>query len=197
VGICRDQSLGVRQILVDRTHVGIGDGLASKHPLILSTLYRSVGFLIVLGLLTVVEEIIMGYLRRESVAHSLGSIGGGTLWQFIATSVILLLLVPWFAFRALGEVIGDETLARLFLSRAGNDKIDDCKHDFVNLLGQSKIRQRKELRRNHLAPDFCGAGGGESAKRRRCACGRPQSDVQGHVRLPFIAKCNFDSIFTS
>jgi hypothetical protein len=94
---------------------GIGDGLASKHPLILSTLYRSVGFLIVLGLLTVVEEIIMGYLRRESVAHSLGSIGGGTLWQFIATSVILLLLlVPWFAFRALGEVIGDETLVRLF-----------------------------------------------------------------------------------
>jgi hypothetical protein len=47
-------------------------GLASKHPLILSTLFRSVGFLIVLGLLTVVEEIIMGYLRRESVAHSLG-----------------------------------------------------------------------------------------------------------------------------
>jgi hypothetical protein len=41
--------------------------------------------------------------------------GGGTLWQFIATSIILLLiLVPWFAFRALGEVIGDETLVRLY-----------------------------------------------------------------------------------
>lgn len=94
---------------------GIGDGLASKHPLILSTLYKSVTFLIVLGLLTLLEEILMGYLHGESVAHSLAGMGGGTLWQFIATSVILLLiLIPWFAFRALGEVIGDETLVRLY-----------------------------------------------------------------------------------
>jgi hypothetical protein len=94
---------------------GIGDGLASKHPLILSTLYKSIAFLIVLGLLTVLEEILMGRLHGESAIHSLARMGGGTLWQFIATSVILLLiLIPWFAFRALGEVIGDETLVRLY-----------------------------------------------------------------------------------
>jgi len=94
---------------------GIGEGLASKHPLIFSTLYRSAAFLIVLGLLTVFEEILMGYFRGESVVRSIGSMGGGTLRQFIATSVILLLiLIPWFAFRALGEVIGDETLVRLY-----------------------------------------------------------------------------------
>ena len=94
---------------------GIGDGLAGKYPLIVSTLYKSAAFLIVLGLLTVLEEIIIGYVHGESVAHSLGGMGGGTLWQFIATSVILLLiLIPWFAFRALGEVIGDGTLVRLY-----------------------------------------------------------------------------------
>jgi len=94
---------------------GIGDGLATKYPLIVSTVHRSVVFLIVLGLLTILEELVVGYFRGESIGHSLGSIGGGTLWQFIATSVILLLiLVPWFAFRALGEVIGDETLVRLY-----------------------------------------------------------------------------------
>jgi hypothetical protein len=94
---------------------GIGEGLARKHPLILSTLFRSVAFLIVLGLLTVLEVLVMGYFRGESVVHSLNSMGGGTLWQFITTSVILfLILIPWFAFRALGEVIGDETLVRLY-----------------------------------------------------------------------------------
>jgi hypothetical protein len=94
---------------------GIGEGLASKHPLIISTLYKSVVLLIILGLLTVLEEIVMGYLRGESVAHSLGSMGGGTLAQVIATSVIMLLiLIPWFAFRALGEVVGDEILVRLY-----------------------------------------------------------------------------------
>jgi hypothetical protein len=94
---------------------GIGDGLARKHPLIVSTIYNSVAFLIVLGLLTFLEEIVVGYLRGESTVHSIAGIGGGTLEQFVATSVILLLiLIPWFAFRALGEVIGDRTLARLY-----------------------------------------------------------------------------------
>ncbi len=94
---------------------GLGDGLARRHPLIISTLYRACLMLLVLIALTVIEEIVMGHLRGESVASSLASIGGGTLWQVLATTVIvLLILIPWFAFRALGEVIGDETLVRLY-----------------------------------------------------------------------------------
>src|SRR5262249_25734672 len=94
---------------------GLGDGLAKKYPLILSALYRSFAFLIVLFFLSAVEEILMGRLRGESVADSILSIGGGTLWQLIAASVIMfLVLIPWFAFRALGELIGDETLVGLY-----------------------------------------------------------------------------------
>jgi hypothetical protein len=60
----------------------------------------------------------MGHLRGESVGDTLAGLGGGTLLQVIATSVIVLLvLIPWFAFRALGEVIGDETLVRLYFER--------------------------------------------------------------------------------
>jgi len=94
---------------------GLGDGLAKKYPLILSTLYRSLAFLIVLLFLSALEELIIGRLRGETVAASLAGLGGGTLWQLIATCVIMfLVLVPWFAFRALGEIIGDETLVRLY-----------------------------------------------------------------------------------
>ena len=94
---------------------GLGDGLAAKHPLIVSTLYRSVTFLLVLGLLTVIEEAVVGHLHGETLGASLSRIGGGTYAQFVATSVILLLvLVPFFAFRALGEIIGEETLVRLY-----------------------------------------------------------------------------------
>jgi hypothetical protein len=95
--------------------VGLGDGLAKKYPLIISTLYRSFTFLIVLIFLTAIEEVVLGHFRGESVADSLAGLAGGTLWQVLATSVIMLLiLIPWFAFRAVGEVIGDETLVRLF-----------------------------------------------------------------------------------
>ncbi|MDE2331979.1 MAG: hypothetical protein KGK16_14505, partial [Bradyrhizobium sp.] len=94
---------------------GLGDGLTRTYPLIISTLFRAFAFLVVLIFLTVIEEIIMGHLRGESAAGSLADFGGGTLWQVITTGVIMLLiLIPWFAFRALGEVIGDETLVRLF-----------------------------------------------------------------------------------
>jgi len=94
---------------------GLGDGLSKKHPLIISTLYRSFTFLVVLIFLTAGEEVILGHLRGESVADSLAGLAGGTFWQVIATSfIVLLVLIPWFAFRAIGEVIGDETLVRLF-----------------------------------------------------------------------------------
>jgi hypothetical protein len=97
---------------------GLGDGLTKKRPLIISTIYRSFTFLVLLIFMTAIEEIIMGHLRRESVADSLADLAGGTLWQVIATSfIMLLILIPWFAFRAVGEVIGDETLVRLFFER--------------------------------------------------------------------------------
>jgi len=97
---------------------GLGDGLTKKHPLIISTLYRSFTFLVVLLFLSAIEEVILGHLRGESVADSLAGLAGGTLWQVIATSfIMLLILIPWFAFRAVGEVIGDETLVRLFFER--------------------------------------------------------------------------------
>jgi hypothetical protein len=97
---------------------GLGDGLTKKRPLIISTLYRSFTFLVLLIFMIAIQEIIMGHLRGESVADSLADLAGGTLWQVIATSfIMLLILIPWFAFRAVGEVIGDETLVRLFFER--------------------------------------------------------------------------------
>jgi hypothetical protein len=70
---------------------GLGDGLARNYPLILSTLYRSLVFLIVLFILSAVEEILIGQHRGESVVDSFMSIGGGTLWQVVAASVIMFL----------------------------------------------------------------------------------------------------------
>ena len=96
---------------------GLGDGLAARYPLIVSTLYRSMSFLLVLGFLTVIEEAVLGYLHGETIAASVGKIGGGTFAQFVATGVILLLvLIPFFAFRALGEITGEKTLVRLYFA---------------------------------------------------------------------------------
>jgi hypothetical protein len=52
------------------------------------------------------------------VVDSLAEVGGGTLDQLVATSVVgLLILIPFFAFRALGEVVGERNLVRIFLEQ--------------------------------------------------------------------------------
>jgi hypothetical protein len=46
--------------------------------------------------LTVLEELTVGYLHHRTFADSMAEIGGGTLHQAIATSIILLLiLIPF------------------------------------------------------------------------------------------------------
>ena len=76
---------------------------------------RSFVFLALLIVLTVLEELIVGYLHHRAFADSIAEIGGGTLHQAIATSIILLLiLIPFFAFRSLAEVVGARVLFRPF-----------------------------------------------------------------------------------
>ncbi len=84
-------------------------------PLIWPTLHKSFMFLVLLIILNALEEIIVGLMHHRNAADSLGDFGGGTLDQMIATSVVvLLILIPFFAFRSLGEVVGERNLVRVF-----------------------------------------------------------------------------------
>jgi hypothetical protein len=86
-------------------------------PLIWETVDLSVVFLALLIVLTAFEEFIVGFIHQRPEAESLATIGGGTLEQFLATSLIqLLILVPYFAILSLAEALGTGTLARIFLA---------------------------------------------------------------------------------
>jgi hypothetical protein len=94
-----------------------------NRALIWPTLYRSLVFLALLFVLNLLEEVITGMIHRQTLRDSISNFGGGTLDQLIATSiVVLLILVPFFAFRTLGEVVGEDNLVRVFLhGRAAAD----------------------------------------------------------------------------
>lgn len=95
-----------------------------NEALIWPTLHKSLAFLALVFVLTMLEEIIVGLMHHRSVAASIAEVGGGTLHQIIATSIIvLLILIPFFAFRSLGEVVGERNLVRVFFMprhKAGN-----------------------------------------------------------------------------
>jgi hypothetical protein len=97
-----------------------------KDALIWPTLHRSVVFVALLLVLNILEELIVGYLHHRAAADSIAEIGGGTVHQFIATMIIMLLiLIPFFAFRSLADVVGERILFRLFFeprSRSAQDR---------------------------------------------------------------------------
>jgi|SRR5579863_848999 len=93
----------------------LGEGGFKSRPLIWGTLYRSALFLILLLVLNALEEVIVGLLHHHTAAASLAELGGGTLNQLAASSLIcFLVLVPFFAFRALGEAVGESNLVTAF-----------------------------------------------------------------------------------
>lgn len=89
--------------------------LYKDKPLIWPTLHMSLMFLILLLVLTTIEELIVGAIHHRPVAESLTHVVGPSFYIGFATCLIMfLVLVPYCAFKTLGEVIGDRYLIRLF-----------------------------------------------------------------------------------
>jgi len=60
----------------------------------------------------------VGLLHHRNVSETVATLGGGTLHQLIATSIIVfLILLPFFAFRAISEAVGAGKLIRMFFLR--------------------------------------------------------------------------------
>ena len=90
--------------------------------LIWPTLYHSLLFLIVLLVLTTLEELLVGLIHHRAMADSLAHVVGSTFLQgFSVCLLMFLILVPYSAFVCLGEVLGEREVARLFfVSRSAN-----------------------------------------------------------------------------
>jgi hypothetical protein len=94
--------------------VKVGDRSTTR-PLIWPTLHKAFAFLILLIIMTIIEEAVVGLFHHRSITTSLGELVGTHLEETIAGFVIMLLvLIPYFAFRVLDEALGEGTLARMF-----------------------------------------------------------------------------------
>jgi hypothetical protein len=92
-------------------------GEKKNKPLAWPTLYQSLLTLLLLIVLTTLEEILVGAIHHRTVIESLTHVAGDRLDMVLATFLIMfLILVPYFAFRNLAEVLGPGVLARLFFT---------------------------------------------------------------------------------
>jgi cytochrome bd-type quinol oxidase subunit 2 len=95
-------------------------GENKSQPLVWPTIYQSLLTLFLLIVLTTLEEILVGELHHRTVSESLTHVAGDRLDIVLATFLIMfLILVPYFAFRNLAEVLGRGVLTRLFFTDPG------------------------------------------------------------------------------
>jgi multidrug transporter EmrE-like cation transporter len=84
-------------------------------PLIWPTLYHALMFLILLLVLTALEEIVVGSIRHRSLSDSLTHVVGHTVFEGLAVCLVFyLILVPYSAFVCLADVLGERETFRLF-----------------------------------------------------------------------------------
>ncbi|WP_081160258.1 hypothetical protein [Ensifer aridi] len=87
--------------------------------------YKSVLYLLLLVVLSIVEEAIVGLSNGRTIAVTLAEIGGGKLPELLATSVVMLLiLIPYLASREFAVALGEGRLWDLLF-----DYRDGLHHD--------------------------------------------------------------------
>ncbi len=94
----------------------------TRGRLVFDILYHSAVFLVLLLVLSVLEEAIVALLHGHPIREALAGVAGGTLPQALATSLLMLLiLIPYFAFREIAISLGEGTLLRLLTERRLGD----------------------------------------------------------------------------
>jgi len=90
-------------------------GRGTTGPLIWPTLQKAFGLLVLLIIMTIIEDAVVGLFHHRSIAASLGDLFGPRLEETLAGYLIMLVvLLPYCAFRVLGEALGEGRLMRLF-----------------------------------------------------------------------------------
>jgi hypothetical protein len=90
-------------------------GRTTTGPLIWPTLRKALGLLVLLIIMTIIEEAVVGLFHRQSIAASLGELFGPRLEETLAGYLIMLLvLLPYCAFRVLEEALGEGRVTRMF-----------------------------------------------------------------------------------
>jgi hypothetical protein len=87
-------------------------------PLIYSILYKSLVFCVFFIGFHIIEEMAVGVIRGGTIGQSFPAIGGGSLQGiFSVGAIVFIALIPFFAFREIGRVIGKSELWSLLLTR--------------------------------------------------------------------------------
>jgi len=125
-GIAAIKALLLAKFMLLGRMLHIGVRFRNK-PLIWPTLYHALMFLIMLLILTTIEELIVGFIHSRAAMDSLNHVVGPIFFEGLAVCLIMfLILVPYSAFTCLSDVVGErETIRLFFVSRDVDGMVRD------------------------------------------------------------------------
>lgn len=116
-GLAIINALILAKVMLIGEDLHLGSGLRDK-PLAYSILYKSLVFSVFLIGFHIVEEVVVGLTRGRSIAQSFPAVGGGSMQAIWSRgAIVFVALIPFFAFREFGRVIGRHELWSLLLKR--------------------------------------------------------------------------------
>jgi len=119
LGIALIKALVTAKFVLIGRMMGVGEG-SQTHRAIVAVGLRSLALLVLLIILTILEEIGLAIYHGQPAATAFREFGGGTVHQMAATTfVMLLILIPYVALRVLDERLGEGRLYELMFSRPG------------------------------------------------------------------------------
>lgn len=102
----------------ERFHLG---EIFQDKPLIWPVLVKAALFTVVMIAFHVVEEVVVGFTRGKTIVESIPGFGEQNALGIGAVAVIMfVVLIPFFAFREIGRILGQGELLRLFLTKSAN-----------------------------------------------------------------------------
>jgi len=105
------------KVMLVAEELRVGTRFRKKAP-IFPVLHKSLLFAIIFICFNVAEEIVFGLWKGKTLGESIPKIGGGSpLGIVIASLIITVALIPFFAFRELSRVMGNGVLEALLLKR--------------------------------------------------------------------------------
>jgi hypothetical protein len=115
-------SLILAKVMLIAEDLRLGERNFKDRPLVYPILYKAILFAVTFMCFDVVEEVLTGLVRGKTIAQSIPEFGGGSLGGIFSEALILTVaLIPFFAFREIGRVLGADRLKSLLFGASGTN----------------------------------------------------------------------------
>ena len=117
-GMAVIEALIIAKVILIGQALGLGKRMERDYPLIYPVLANSILYAVLLGLFTVLEHLVEGWVHKEgwhAVTQHFASVG---MDEFLArTLIVLVAFVPFFAVYEVARVLGSGDLYSLFFEK--------------------------------------------------------------------------------